>query len=72
MDDKGITGIESWDGLKKTKSDVFKPIRVHWDKVGAGGHFKRFDKNYTIQVLSDVDDVYSSESDFLPPNSQKK
>ena len=72
MDSIGITDIESWDGEKRTKPDSFTPIKVHWDPVGAGGRFKRFDKNYTIQVIDDVDDVYSSVGNFRKPDSLKK
>jgi len=72
MDDKGITSIESWDGTKKTNQKFFKTLKVHWDAIGAGGHFKMFEKSYTIQVIDDVDDVYSATGRFRKPDSLKK
>ena len=72
IDSIGITRIESWDGERKTRDEVFKTLKVKWDGVGGSGTFKMFNKNYAIQVLDDIDDVYSTIGNFRKPDSVKK
>ena len=70
-DNKGITAIESWDRSRKTDTTFFKPLKVNWDPVGAGGHFTLIDKKYAIQVIDDVDDHYQLLKHFKKTDSTK-
>ncbi len=72
IDSVGITRIESWDGQRKTRDEIFKTLKVKWDGTGSSGTFKMLGKNYKIQVLDDVDDVYKYLDISRKPDSVKK
>ena len=67
-----ITDIESWDGLKKTQKEVFKPVKVSWDQLGGNSEFKMYGISYTVQLIEQYDGTYECPGNFRKPDSAKK
>ena len=67
-----ITDIESWDGLKKTQKDIFKPIKVSWDQLGGNSEFKMYGISYTVQLIEQYDGTYECPGNFRTPKREKK
>jgi hypothetical protein len=65
IQDQHLTYIESWDGKKKTRKEVFRPAKISWSpdawEPDQTGTFKIMNKTYTIKIIDGVDSDFPGD-----------